>query len=39
MIGFGLGSSHATHPFENVVIGLEDDDGNGEADQRQAGHE
>lgn len=39
MIGFGLGSMHATHPFEDVVIGLKDDDGNCEADQRQAGRE
>lgn len=35
----GLGSTHATHPFEDELIGLEDDDGDGEADQRQAGRE
>lgn len=33
----GLASTHATHPFEDEIVGLKDDDGNGEADQRQAG--
>lgn len=32
-------STHATHPFEDEVIGLENDDRNAEADQRQAGRE
>lgn len=39
MIGSGLATTHATHPFEDEVIGLEDDDRDCKADQRQAGRE